>query len=113
MTTTPPTRDATPAPVDRDAVLDPMRRSKASREQLDQARLALPDPVNMARDDGPGPATSAPPAKPLPDRHDRQPSAHSQERPCGEPRFQNPAAGRAVAASLRHVADTSTNDHVQ
>jgi len=51
MSTTPRTRDWTPTPVDRDAVLDGMRRSGISREWLDEARRALPDPVDMGRDD--------------------------------------------------------------
>jgi hypothetical protein len=113
MTTTPPTLDATPTPVDRDAVLDPMRRSKASREQLDQARLALPDPVDMRREHALL-AEFGFDQNARVDRRDPQPSAHSQERPCGEPRFQNPAAGRAAAPrcttspprlSRRHVPE--------
>jgi hypothetical protein len=96
MTTTPPTRDATPAPVDRDAVLDPMRRSKASREQLDQARLALPDPVNMARDDARGPP------------HLRRPRSRSQTGMTANPRHtprSDPVA--SLASRIRQPVEQS------
>jgi hypothetical protein len=51
MSTALETRDGTSTSADRKAVLDGMRRSGVSRERLDEARFALPDPVDMRRDD--------------------------------------------------------------
>jgi hypothetical protein len=51
VSTTPETPDGTSTSADRKTVLEGMRRSGVSRDQLDEARLALPDPVDMRRDD--------------------------------------------------------------
>ncbi len=51
MNTTHRAPDGPTRSVSREDVLDGMRRSGVSGERLGDARLALPDPVDMRRDD--------------------------------------------------------------